>query len=91
MKIGTYLHPHFKKLIYLGDVSQSSVRLEAKDELVAIIKEDHERLTRYESVDSMDSVASVFTAPPSKKRKLAALLGEILKPLFSVIIKEKTK
>ena len=51
MKIGTYLHSHFKKLIYLGDVSQSSVSLEEKDQLVATIKEDHERLTRVESVD----------------------------------------
>ena len=78
MKIGTYLDPHFKKLTYLGDVSRSSVRLEAKDELVAIIKEDHERLTTVESVDSMDSVASVSTAPHSKKRNLACLLGDIL-------------
>ena len=31
MKIGTYLYPHFKKVTYLGDVSRSSVRLEAKD------------------------------------------------------------
>ena len=34
MKIGTYLDPRFKKLTYLGDISRSSVRLEAKDELV---------------------------------------------------------
>ena len=78
MKIGTYLDPCFKKLTYLGDISRSSVRLEAKDELVAIFKEDHERLTRVESVDSMDSVASVSTAPPSKKKKFACLLDDIL-------------
>ena len=78
VKFVTYLDPRFRKLTYLGDVSRLSVMLEAKDELIVIIKEDNERLTRVESVDSMDSVAFVSTAPPSKKRKRACLLGDTL-------------
>ena len=83
MKIGMFLDPRFKEIPYLTEVERTAIWLQARDELVAIIKDDQDRQESYEGFQSSHNRPHVGVPEPSsppqlKKRKLAKLLGDIL-------------
>ena len=55
MKIGTLLDPWFKKIPYLTEVERTAIWLQARDELVGIIKADQDRQ------ESQDTEGSIFS------------------------------
>ena len=55
MKIGTLLDPWFKKIPYLTEVERTAIWLQARDELVGIIKVDQDRQ------ESQDTEGSIFS------------------------------
>ena len=52
MKIGMCLDPRFKKIPYLTEVERTAIWLQARDELVAIIKDDRNRQESHEGSQS---------------------------------------
>ena len=80
MKIGMLLDPRFKKIPYLSEVERTAIWLQARDELVAIIKADQSQETEgsQSSHDRPHTGDSDPSPPQPKKRKLTRLLGDIL-------------
>ena len=81
MKIGMLLDPRFKKIPYLSKVERTAIWLQARDELVSIIKADQSQETEgsQSSHDRPHTGDSDPSSPPQpKKRKLTRLLGDIL-------------
>ena len=83
MKIGMFLNPRFKKISYLTEVERTAIWLQARDELVAIIKDAKDRQeSQGRSQSSHDCPQTgdpdPSSSPQPKKRKLAKLLGDIL-------------
>ena len=83
MKIGMCLDPRFKKIPYLTEVERTAIWLQARDELVAIIKDDQDRQEFHKGSQSSHDrphagVPEPSSPPQPKKRKLAKLLGDIL-------------
>ena len=83
MKIGMFLDPWFKKIPYLAEVERTAIWLQARDELVAIIKDDQDRQEFHKGSQSSHDrphagVPEPSSPPQPKKRKLAKLLGDIL-------------
>jgi len=80
MKIRMYLDSRFKKIPYLTEVERTAIWLQARDELVAIIKDDQDTHEGSQSSHACPhaGVPNPSSPPQPKKRKLAKLLGDIL-------------
>ena len=81
MKIRMLLDPQFKKIPYLSEVERTAIWLQARDELVAIIKADQSQETEgsqssHDRPHTGDPDPS--SSPQPKKRRLTRLLGDIL-------------
>ena len=83
MKIGMLLDPQFKKIPYLTEVGQTAIWLQARDELVAII-----RLTKIKSQEgSQSSHDHPHTGDPHPLH-LCSLKREILQTYLVIILKQ---
>ena len=75
-KIGMFLDPRFKKIPYLTEVERTDIWLQARDELVAITKDDQDRQESHEGSQSSHNCHA--GNPETSSPQLAKLLGDIL-------------
>ena len=98
MKIGTLLDPRFNKIPYLTEVERTAIWLQARGELVAIIKADQDRQESQETEGSQSSHHHPHTGGPDpssppqpKNRKLTRYFVIFLIQLAMVRLKQKRR